>query len=66
MVSLRILAALCLANLDWRLDRLLSGRTGGICGIDFSTILPFSIMRTWRVQLAIFWVPASYLATGIL
>ena len=28
-------------------------------------ILPFNIVRTWHVQLAIFWVSASYLATGI-
>ena len=28
-------------------------------GIDFSTVLPFNIMRTWHVQLAIFWVSAS-------
>jgi nitric oxide reductase subunit B len=38
---------------------------GGFFGIDFSAILPFNIMRTWHVQLAIFWVSASYLATGI-
>jgi nitric oxide reductase subunit B len=38
---------------------------GAFFGIDFSTILPFNIMRTWHVQLAIFWVSASYLATGI-
>jgi nitric oxide reductase subunit B len=37
----------------------------GFFGIDFSTILPFNIMRTWHVQLAIFWVSASFLATGI-
>lgn len=37
----------------------------GFFGIDFSTLLPFNIMRTWHVQLAIFWVSASYLATGI-
>jgi nitric oxide reductase subunit B len=37
----------------------------GFFGIDFSTVLPFNIMRTWHVQLAIFWVSASYLATGI-
>ena len=34
-------------------------------GIDLSIVLPFNIMRTWHVQLAIFWVSASYLATGI-
>jgi nitric oxide reductase subunit B len=37
----------------------------GFFGVDFSTVLPFNIMRTWHVQLAIFWVSASYLATGI-
>ena len=37
----------------------------GFFGIDFSAILPFNIVRTWHVQLAIFWVSASYLATGI-
>jgi nitric oxide reductase large subunit len=36
----------------------------GFFGIDFSAILPFNIMRTWHVQLAIFWVSASYLATA--
>ncbi|HEU4343983.1 MAG TPA: hypothetical protein VFU31_20705, partial [Candidatus Binatia bacterium] len=38
---------------------------GAFFGIDFSAILPFNIMRTWHVQLAMFWVSASYLATGI-
>jgi nitric oxide reductase subunit B len=38
---------------------------GGFFGIDISALLPFNIMRTWHVQLAIFWVSASYLATGI-
>jgi nitric oxide reductase subunit B len=37
----------------------------GFFGIDFSATLPFNIMRTWHVQLAIFWVAASFLATGI-
>ncbi len=34
-------------------------------GIDVSRILPYNIARTWHLQLAIFWVSASYLATGI-
>jgi nitric oxide reductase subunit B len=38
---------------------------GVFFGVDVSTILPFNIVRTWHVQLAIFWVSASYLATGI-
>jgi nitric oxide reductase subunit B len=38
---------------------------GAFFGFDFSRLLPFNIMRTWHLQLAIFWVSASYLATGI-
>jgi nitric oxide reductase subunit B len=38
---------------------------GGFFGVDLSQLLPFNIARTWHVQLAIFWVAASYLATGI-
>jgi nitric oxide reductase subunit B len=38
---------------------------GGFFGVDVSSVLPFNIARTWHVQLAIFWVSASYLATGI-
>ncbi len=34
-------------------------------GFDISRLLPYNIARTWHVQLAIFWVSASYLATGI-
>ena len=38
---------------------------GAFLGFDLSNMLPFHILRTWHVQLAIFWVSASYLATGI-
>ncbi len=34
-------------------------------GVDVSQYIPFNIARTWHVQLAIFWVSASYLAAGI-
>lgn len=34
-------------------------------GIDLAQILPFNLMRTWHVQLAIFWVSTSFLAAGI-
>ena len=37
----------------------------GFYGIDLSKILPYNIARTWHLQIAIFWVSASYLATGI-
>lgn len=37
----------------------------GLYGIALSNILPYSITRTWHLQLAIFWIATSWLATGI-
>ena len=34
-------------------------------GIDLAVIFPFNLMRTWHLQLAIFWVATSFLAAGI-
>ena len=34
-------------------------------GIDLGRFLSFNIVRTWHVQLSIFWVSTSYLAAGI-
>ena len=34
-------------------------------GIDLGRWLPFNIVRTWHLQLSIFWVSTSYLAAGI-
>ena len=34
-------------------------------GINLAVLLPFNIVRTWHVQLAIFWVATSFLAAGI-
>ena len=31
----------------------------GFFGIDLAELLPFNLMRTWHVQLAIFWVATS-------
>src|SRR5690606_10956161 len=33
-------------------------------GFDLSKILPYSITRTWHVQLGILWIAAAWLATG--
>ena len=38
---------------------------GGFFGIDSDRYLPFNIVRTWHVQLSIFWVVTSFLAAGI-
>jgi len=37
----------------------------GFYGIPLSQILPYSITRTWHIQLAIFWIATSWLATGL-
>lgn len=34
-------------------------------GFPLSSVLPYSISRTWHVQLAIFWIATSWLATGL-
>jgi len=34
-------------------------------GIDLAEAFPFNLMRTWHVQLAIFWVATSFVAAGI-
>ena len=34
-------------------------------GISLSNILPYSVTRTWHLQLAIFWIATSWLATGL-
>lgn len=34
-------------------------------GFDLGRVLPFNVVRTWHLQLAIFWVSTSYLASGI-
>ncbi len=34
-------------------------------GLPLSSWLPYSISRTWHVQIAIFWIATSWLATGL-
>ena len=34
-------------------------------GFDLGRILPFNVVRTWHIQLSIFWVATSFLAAGI-
>jgi len=34
-------------------------------GIPLSDWLPYSVSRTWHVQIAIFWIATSWLATGL-
>ena len=37
----------------------------GFYGFDLEKVLPFNIVRTWHLQLAIFWVAMSYVAGGL-
>lgn len=37
----------------------------GFYGLKLDTILPYTVSRTWHVQLAIFWIATSWLATGL-
>ena len=37
----------------------------GFYGLDLGNILPYSLARTWHVQIAIFWIATSWLATGL-
>jgi nitric oxide reductase subunit B len=39
---------------------------GGFYGLDLSHWLPSNILRTWHLQLAIFWVATAYIAGGLL
>ncbi len=34
-------------------------------GYDLARVFPYNLMRTWHVQLAIFWVATSFVAAGI-
>lgn len=37
----------------------------GFYGFPLQDLLPYSISRTWHVQLGIFWIATSWLATGL-
>ena len=38
---------------------------GSFFGLDLGQFLPFNIVRTWHVQLSIFWTATAFLAAGI-
>lgn len=37
----------------------------GFFGLKLDTILPYSVSRTWHLQLALFWIATSWLAAGL-
>ncbi len=38
---------------------------GGFYGVDLSRFFPSHILRTWHLQLAIFWIATAYVAGGL-
>jgi nitric oxide reductase subunit B len=34
-------------------------------GVDLAQVFPYNLLRTWHVQLALFWVATSFVAAGI-
>ena len=38
---------------------------GSFYGFDLSTVLPSNLLRTWHLQLAIFWIATSYVAGAL-
>jgi len=38
---------------------------GGFYGVDLSQFLPSNLLRTWHLQLAIFWIATAYIAGGL-
>ncbi|UQA64031.1 nitric-oxide reductase large subunit [Polyangium aurulentum] len=38
---------------------------GGFYGIPLAKYLPYAVTRTWHIQLAIFWIATTWLATGL-
>lgn len=37
----------------------------GFYGLSIANLVPYSISRTWHVQIGIFWIATSWLATGL-
>lgn len=38
---------------------------GGFYGVPLADILPYTVTRTWHVQLGIFWIATAWLAAGL-
>ena len=39
--------------------------SGGFYGIDISRYLPYNLLRTWHLQLAVFWIATAWVAGGL-
>lgn len=61
-----VVSALILAQIGMGVVTAHYGVEGdGFYGIKLSQILPYSVTRTWHVQLGIFWIATAWLAAGL-
>ncbi len=38
---------------------------GGFYGFDIASLLPYNLLRTWHLQLAIFWIATAWVGAGL-
>jgi nitric oxide reductase subunit B len=61
-----VVAALILVQIGFGVVAAHYGVEGnGFYGIPLAQFLPYSLARTWHVQLGIFWIATAWLATGL-
>lgn len=61
-----VAAALCVAQVGLGAVSAHYGvEGGGFYGFPLASILPYAVTRTWHIQLAIFWIATTWLATGL-
>ena len=60
MVYTSIIALVGGATAHYRAD------PGSFYGIDLTAFFPSNILRTWHLQLAIFWIATAYVAGALL
>jgi nitric oxide reductase subunit B len=39
--------------------------SGSFYGLDLASVLPYNLLRTWHLQLAIFWIATAWVAGGL-
>src|SRR5262249_58236283 len=39
--------------------------SGAFYGFDLARVLPYNLLRTWHLQLAIFWIATAWVAGGL-
>ena len=50
---------------SWEGRRPTTGQTRGFYGFDLTLLFPTNVLRTWHLQLAIFWIATAYVGGGL-